>query len=114
MPQPASTFPTVNANDYEDPENLIAPTSSKQAWIAVVLNVLWAGLGQIYLGQWKSGVLIAFFNFIAIFTTVGLGYFVAVCFTIYRGVRDANRLNRGEPIDQWGRIPTRRTRVQPR
>ena len=106
----APAFPTIDVNDYEDPENIIVPNQPKKAWIAVVLNLFWAGFGQIYLGQWKTGLLIACANFFFIWLTAGVGYFIALIRLLICAVRDANRLNRGEPIDQWGRIPKRRQR----
>ncbi len=74
----------------------------------MLLNLLWAGLGQIYLGQWKCGLALVFCNILAFTMTVGLGYFVMVASAIYYAVRDAGRLERGEPIDQWVRLPVRR------
>ena len=71
--------------------------NSKSAILAVILNLLIAGLGHIYLGYPRRGIILFLLSFLIGATSAGLGWIVAVILCSY----DAWQLAKGRaaPFD---------------
>jgi TM2 domain-containing membrane protein YozV len=70
---------------------------SKSPILAVILNLLIAGLGHVYLGYTKRGIVLFFLSgFIAVISS-GLGWIVGVLLCSYDAWQIAN--NRPAPFD---------------
>lgn len=73
---------------------------SKSAIFAVILNLLIAGLGHVYLGYPKRGVVLFLLSFVIGVTSAGLGWIVAVILCSYDAWQLAK--NRPAPFDFLG------------
>ena len=84
-----------------------AATGEKSPVIAGILNWLWSGVGNIYLGQKTKGVVfcvITSFLIILDIVTCSLGAIIHVPYMIIMiidAVLLANRIGRGESIAEW-------------
>ncbi len=87
---------------YKNADRLIFPTRKKYPWLAAVLSFLFGGLGQVYLGQIMMGIVIMAIDIVAIFTTVGVGYFIIMIASVIYAYKDAKKLEEGKPIHPWG------------
>ena len=87
---------------YKNADRLIFPTKKKYPLLSAVLSLFWGGLGQIYLGQTMMGIVIMAIDIIAIFTTVGVGYFIIMIVSVIYAYKDAKTLQEGKPIHPWG------------
>lgn len=95
--------PRLNKDMYKNPEKLIFPDGKKRSpGLAVFLSFLLGGLGQIYLGQTNFGILLIVFEIvIGLGATLGLGYILAMIFSMIWAYQDAVKLNEGKPIMKW-------------
>ena len=74
--------------------------NSKSAIIAVILNLLIAGLGHIYLGYLRRGIVLFLLSFLIGAMSAGLGRIVAVVLCSYDAWQVANA--RPAPFDFLG------------
>jgi TM2 domain-containing membrane protein YozV len=87
--------------------NPCAAAGEKSPVIAGILNWLWSGVGNIYLGQKTKGVVfcvITSFLIILDIVTCSLGAIIHVPYMIIMiidAVLLANRIGRGESIAEW-------------
>jgi TM2 domain-containing membrane protein YozV len=70
---------------------------SKNPLIAVILNLFIAGLGHVYLGYTKRGIVLFFLTALIAVISSGLGWIVGVLFCSYDAWQLAN--NRPAPFD---------------
>ncbi|HPS92201.1 MAG TPA: hypothetical protein PKV33_08595 [Methanothrix sp.] len=70
---------------------------SKSPIIAVILNLLIAGLGHVYLGYTKRGIVLFFLSGLIAVISSGLGWIVGVLLCSYDAWQLAN--NRPAPFD---------------
>jgi uncharacterized membrane protein YvbJ len=75
--------------------------------IAAVLNLVWPGVGNIYLGQKTKGIVFCVINLIMyILDTVTCGFFAIlhvpfIIIMIIDAALIAGRIQKGEPVDEW-------------
>ena len=69
----------------------------KNPIIAVILNLIIAGLGHVYLGRTKRGIILFFFTVVIAAISMGLGWIVGVILCSYDAYQLAN--NRPAPFD---------------
>jgi len=74
--------------------------NSKSAILAVILNLLVAGLGHIYLGYPRRGIVLFLLSFLIGAMSAGLGWIVAVVLCSYDAWQLAN--GRPAPLDFMG------------
>ena len=85
----------------------LASTGEKPPVVAVLLNLLWAGVGNIYLGQKTKGIVlgaVTFFLLFLVFASCGFGTFLFIPYQIAMAVDAAliaGRINKGESVDEW-------------
>ena len=91
---------------YKNPDKLIFPgTKRKSPLLAAFLSFILGGLGQIYLGQTNFGIMIVIIDIVVgLFGTVGIGYVIIMVVSVMWAYRDAQKLNKGEPILKWPRF----------
>jgi TM2 domain-containing membrane protein YozV len=99
-----SNFLTGTTKRYSvDKSILILPTGKrKSVGLAVFLNLLVAGLGNLYLGQTQMGVLFIIFELISIPLSVGVTWFAFLIVAPYIAYSQAKRYNEGYPLHPWG------------
>ena len=73
---------------------------SKSAIFAVILNLLIAGLGHVYLGYPRRGIVLFLLSFLIAAMSAGLGWIVAVILCSYDAWQLAR--NRPAPFDFLG------------
>ncbi len=72
-------------------------SESKSPTIAVILNILIAGLGHVYLGYTKRGIVLFLFTVLIAVISSGLGWIVGVILCSYDAWQLAK--NRPAPFD---------------
>jgi TM2 domain-containing membrane protein YozV len=72
-------------------------SNSKSPLLAVILNLLVAGLGHVYLGYTKRGIALFFLSALIAVISSGLGWIVAVLLCSYDAWQLA--LHRSAPFD---------------
>jgi len=106
-PQMGETIPeqpTFSDRDkYKNPDSLIFPgNTQKSPVIAAIFSAVFAGLGQLYLGQGAFGLVLFIIDLAGAFVSFGTTYFVLMVMSVYWAYRDARTLNNGTPIRKWG------------
>ena len=85
----------------------IAAAGDKSPAVAVILNLLWVGVGNIYLGQKNKGIVfggITFFLILLVIASCGFGSFIFLPYQIAMAVDAAliaGRINKGESVPEW-------------
>lgn len=87
----------VNPNDLVWPGQRI-----KSPLLAAALNVLWGGLGNLYLEQTSCGLTLMAFDLILAFMTFGVAHIIVIIFLPIFAYKEAMKLRRGCPIHKWG------------
>ncbi len=72
-------------------------SNSKSPLLAVILNLIIAGLGHVYLGYTKRGIVLFLFSALIAVISSGLGWIVGVLLCSYDAWQLAN--NRPAPFD---------------
>lgn len=85
----------------------ISLSSKVSPVIGGILNWVWSGVGNIYLGQKTKGITLCAITLLLIIidlVTCGFGAIIHVPYMIIMildGVFIANRINNGEPVNEW-------------
>ena len=82
------------------------PKSNKSPFLAALFSFLIPGTGQIYVGQWKKGLvlLVSFYGSLLLLTVIFIGYPLAMIIapiSIGDGYGVAQKLRRGIPMGEW-------------
>ncbi|MCD1295232.1 hypothetical protein CUJ83_09500 [Methanocella sp. CWC-04] len=84
----------------------------KEPLLALILSFFLPGLGQIYNGQIKKGIIAIIGYAVVIFAMIVLSFFIiGICLIpvifivwlwgMYDAYTTANKINRGEPVTDW-------------
>jgi TM2 domain-containing membrane protein YozV len=71
--------------------------NEKNPVLAAILSLIISGVGQIYNGQWKKGILILVVTII-VALLFGLLSLIVVVYAMYDAYTTAQKINNGEPV----------------
>ena len=81
---------------------MIVPSNPpKNNVVAIVLSVLFPGIGQLYLGQTTKGVAVLIGYFVIGVVTLGLGFLIIWILSLIDTVKLSGKLQAGQPIGEW-------------
>ncbi len=122
VPVTAPTVPTAPAAQPPEPpkvpSEIKAPAEKKEPLLALILSLVIPGLGQIYNGQVKKGIIllvgwILLWIVVGVFSSAATRYNSGCCciswlipllvnlFAAYDGYMTADRINKGEAVKDW-------------
>jgi TM2 domain-containing membrane protein YozV len=73
------------------------PKQTKNPIVAALLSLLLCGVGQMYNGQWKKGIVLLV-GVIILAYLIGIFAIVVTLFAIYDAYTTANKINNGEQV----------------